>query len=51
MTRVFSGVVLAAAALAAILFLPPLGLRIVVCVVAALAAHEYLRLVGSNDGR
>jgi phosphatidate cytidylyltransferase len=51
MTRVLSGVVLAAAALAAILFLPPLALRILVCVVASLAAHEYLRLVGSNDGQ
>lgn len=51
MTRVLSGVVLAAAALGAILFLPDLGLRILACVVAALAAHEYLRLVGSNDGQ
>jgi phosphatidate cytidylyltransferase len=49
MIRVLSGVVLAAAALAAIFFLPPLGLRILVCAIAALAAHEYLRLVGSND--
>ena len=49
MTRVVSGVVLAAASLAAIFLLPPLALRIVVCVIAALAAHEYLRLVGSNE--
>jgi phosphatidate cytidylyltransferase len=51
MIRVLSGVVLAAAALAAILFLPPIGLRILACVVAALAAHEYLRLVGGHDGQ
>jgi phosphatidate cytidylyltransferase len=50
MTRVLSGMVLAAAALAAIFFLPPLGLRILVCAVAAMAAHEYLRLVGSSEG-
>jgi phosphatidate cytidylyltransferase len=40
--RLISGVVLAAAALAAILFLPVLALRVVACLVAALAAHEYL---------
>ena len=51
MTRVVSGVVLAAAALAAILFLPDLGLRALACVVAALAAHEYLRLVGGANGQ
>lgn len=50
MTRVLSGVVLAAASLAAIFYLPPVGLRILVCVIAALAAHEYLRLVGSHEG-
>jgi len=50
MTRVLSGVVLAAAALAAILFLPNVGVRILACLVSALAAHEYLRLVGSSDG-
>ena len=49
MTRVLSGVVLAAAALGAILFLPPIPLRVVVCLVAALAAHEYLRMVGGDD--
>jgi phosphatidate cytidylyltransferase len=46
MTRLISGVVLAAVALGAILFLPPLLLRILVCVVAALCADEYLRIVG-----
>lgn len=50
MTRVLSGVVLAAATLAAILFLPAVGLRILACIVAAFAAHEFLRLVGGADG-
>jgi len=48
MTRVLSGVVLAAAALAAILLLPPIALRVLACLVAALAAHEYLRIVGGD---
>ena len=51
MTRVLSGVVLAAAALAAILFLPPLGLRLVAVIVAALASFEYLALIGIVDLR
>lgn len=51
MTRVLSGIVLAAAALAAILFLPPLGLRVLVSVIAALASFEYLALVGVDDAR
>ncbi len=51
MTRVLSGVVLAAAALAAILYLPPIGLRILVTVVAMVAAHEYLALIGVDDAR
>jgi len=46
-TRVVSGIVLAAVALAAILFLPLLALRVLTCVIAVLAAHEYLRVVGS----
>ncbi len=45
MTRLLSGVALAAAALAAILFLPLPGLRVMACLVAALAAHEYLGIV------
>jgi phosphatidate cytidylyltransferase len=45
MTRVLSGIVLGAAALAAILFLPAMALRIAVCAVAALAAREYLSIV------
>ena len=48
MTRVLSGVALAAAALAAILFLPQIPLRLLACLVAALAAHEYVKLVGGD---
>ena len=48
MTRVISGVVLAAAALAAILFLPFIGLRVLACVVAGLAANEYLGVTGGR---
>ena len=49
MTRLLSGVVLAAAALAAILFLPPLALRLLASIVAGLAAHEYLRIAWSSN--
>lgn len=45
MTRLLSGVALAAAALAAILFLPLPGLRAIACLVAVLAAREYLNIV------
>ena len=45
MTRLLSGVALAAAALAAILFLPLPGLRVIACLVAALGAYEYLGIV------
>jgi len=45
MTRLLSGAALAAAALAAILFLPLPGLRVLACLVAALAAREYLVVV------
>ena len=48
MNRLVSGIVLAAAALAAILFLPVFALRLVVSVIAALAAYEYLRIVGAD---
>jgi phosphatidate cytidylyltransferase len=48
MTRLISGAVLAAAALAAVLFLPVFALRVLACVVAALATYEYLRLSGSE---
>lgn len=47
MTRVISGVALAAAALVAIRFLPVLPLRVLACLVAALAAREYLEIVES----
>jgi phosphatidate cytidylyltransferase len=48
MTRLLSGVILAAAAVTAILFLPFTGLRILACIVAALAAHEYLTIAGAD---
>jgi phosphatidate cytidylyltransferase len=47
MVRFASGIALGAVALAAILFLPVMALRIVACVVAALAAREYLEIVDS----
>jgi phosphatidate cytidylyltransferase len=47
MTRLVSGVALAAAALVAIRYLPPLPLRVLACLVAALAAKEYLEMVDS----
>lgn len=49
MTRVISGVVLAAAALAAILLLPVFALRVIACVVAAFAAYEYLRVTATDE--
>jgi phosphatidate cytidylyltransferase len=48
MTRLISGLTLAAVALAAILFLPFLALRLVCCAVALLAAHEFLRVTGKG---
>jgi phosphatidate cytidylyltransferase len=45
MTRLLSGAALAAAALAAILFLPIIGLRLVAILVAVLAAREYLDIL------
>jgi phosphatidate cytidylyltransferase len=47
MTRVVSGVALAVAALVAIRFLPVVPLRVLACLVAALAAKEYLEIVES----
>jgi phosphatidate cytidylyltransferase len=44
-TRVLSGAVLAAAAVAAILFLPFTGVRMLAALVALLAAREYLQIV------
>lgn len=49
MTRVVSGVALGGAALAAILLLPPTGFRVLVCLVAALAAREYVRILHRDD--
>src|SRR5262245_10249150 len=51
MTRIVSGVLLAAAALAAILLLPFAALRIVACVVAGVAADEYVRITGARPER
>ena len=45
MIRLFSGLALAAVALAAILFLPIVGLRILATLVATMTAHEYLKIV------
>jgi phosphatidate cytidylyltransferase len=45
--RLVSGTALGAVALAAILFLPIVALRVVACVVTALAAREYLEIVDS----
>ena len=50
MVRLFSGLALAAAALAAILFLPTAGLLLVACVVAFLTASEYQRIIGGSAG-
>jgi phosphatidate cytidylyltransferase len=47
MTRVVSGIALAVAALVAIRFLPILPLRVLACLVAAIAAKEYLEIVES----
>ena len=44
MVRLVSGVILAAAALAAILFLPISALRVLAVAVAGLAAHEFMRI-------
>jgi phosphatidate cytidylyltransferase len=47
MTRILSGVALAAAAVAAIWFLTPIALLVVALVVAAMAFAEYARIVGA----
>jgi len=49
-TRLISGVALAAAALAAILFLPLVALRALAAGVAAMAAHEYLSITTPQSG-
>ena len=51
MVRLVSGVILAAAAIAAILFLPLDGLRLLAVITAALAAHEYLIIAGVRGRR
>ena len=51
MIRLVSGVILAAAALAAILFLPIVALRVLAVAVAGLAAHEYLRIAERSEER
>ena len=48
MVRVFSGVLMAAFALAAILLLPFAALRVLACVVAGFAADEYVRMTGAG---
>jgi phosphatidate cytidylyltransferase len=48
MTRLASGVALAAAALAAIVFLDPFWLGLLATAVAMLAAYEYLRVIGAH---
>jgi phosphatidate cytidylyltransferase len=50
MTRLLSGVVLGAAALAAIFYFPPIWVRLLACMVAVVAAHEYLAIL-HRDGR
>jgi phosphatidate cytidylyltransferase len=50
MQRLISGVLLAAAAVAAILFLPLFWLRLVAVLVAALAADEYLAITARECG-
>jgi phosphatidate cytidylyltransferase len=47
MTRVISGVLLAAVALVAIVLLPFIALRVVACLVAGMAADEYLRMTST----
>ena len=49
MTRLVSGVALAAAALVAILFLPFVALRLLACGVAMLAASEYVKIAATDN--
>ena len=51
MTRVVSGILLAAVALAAILFLPFIALRVLACVVSGLAADEYVRITAGGPDK
>ena len=49
MIRVLSGIVMAAGALAAIVYLPATGMRLVAALIAAVAAFEYVGLIGVDD--
>lgn len=49
MIRVLSGIVMAAGALAAIVYLPATGMRLVAALIAAVAALEYVGLIGVED--
>ena len=49
MTRLLSGVVLAVTAVAAILVLPLVGIRVLGVIVALLAAHEYLKVAAHGS--
>lgn len=51
MVRLLSGLVLAAGAVAALLWLPPVPLRLLVCAVAALGAREYATIAGVPGGQ
>src|SRR5262245_33863453 len=46
MIRFISGAILAVVAVAAIVWLPTIALRVLACVVAALAAREYFEMTG-----
>jgi phosphatidate cytidylyltransferase len=48
--RLAAGAILAALAFAGVVWLPDPAFRVAVCVVAALAAHEYGRLAGAGPG-
>ena len=48
MTRVLSAIALGAIVLAVIFLLPPIALRLVACLVAAVTAHEYLGIVHAS---
>jgi phosphatidate cytidylyltransferase len=50
MVRLLSGLLLAAAALAAIVFLPTAGLLLLACVVTLITAMEYQRVVSASAG-
>ena len=49
MIRVLSGIVMAAGVLAAVVFLPAMGMRLVAALIAAVATFEYVGLIGVDD--